>query len=388
MLNLLFELVRKDLKIFIADRKSVAISFSIPIILACFVGYLMSQGGSSGEPKKVHIVIVDQDRSDFSKALMTSLKKSKGLSVSDADEASAAGMVRHGDMALAVVIPPGFGKQSAEALTAHTQGPEYRFLVDPTRSLQVGIAQGALMQATMKVLPQVVFGAPAAAQDDQLPFKIKSEYQTSDKSPATSMSAHAFAGMGIQGLLFWAIEAAMAILIERRMGIWRRLRASPVTPWMFILGKALSSTIRAFAILVGVFGVGMLVFHFRIKPSIECYVGFGLIAVAVSIMTATFGLLVASLGRNLQQSRGLSTLAVLGMSMFGGAWFPMDFMPQFMQTISKAIPVAWAINGFDDMVWRGGDFTDALKSVGVLLGFSVVFAVIALKRISWEPEAG
>jgi ABC-2 type transport system permease protein len=157
---------------------------------------------------------------------------------------------------------------------------------------------------------------------------------------------------------------------------------------MFVLGKALSSTIRALAILFFVFGVGALVYHFQIQPVWECYLGFGLIAFAVSVMTAAFGLLVASLGKNAQQSRGLSTLAVLGMCMLGGAWFPMELLPKFMQTVSKAVPITWAINGFDDMIWRGGGLRDALTSVAVLLGFSVVFAIIALKRISWEPEAG
>ena len=386
-MKLLWELVRKDLRIFVADRRSVIISFSIPVILACFVGFLMSQG-SSGDPKKVAVIVVDQDHSDFSKSFLEKLKKSDSLDVSESDEKAAAEKVRHGDVPLAVVIPADFGKQAAAALTSHTGAPEYRFLADPTRAIQVGMAQGTLMRTTMQVLPKVAFGAMAPEGDNDLPFKVKSEYQSSDKSPSTSMAAHAFAGMGIQGLLFWAIESAMTIMIERRMGIWRRLRASPVSPWMFILGKAMSASIRALAIIFVVFGVGMMVFHFQIRPDWHCYLGFGLIAIAVSIMTACFGLLIASLGKNAQQSRGLSTLAVLGMSMLGGAWFPMDFLPHFMQTISKAIPVAWAINGFDDMIWRGGGLKDAVASVGVLLAFSAVFTVIALRRISWEPEAG
>jgi len=76
------------------------------------------------------------------------------------------------------------------------------------------------------------------------------------------------------------------------------------------------------------------------------------------------------------------------MSMLGGAWFPLDMLPNFMQTISKAIPIAWAINGFDDMIWRGGGIREAVLSVTVLLAFAAVFVTIALRRIRWEPEAG
>jgi ABC-2 type transport system permease protein len=386
MWNLLYELVRKDLRIFIADRRSVIISFAIPTVLACFIGYLYTQT-SSPDSHKVSIMMVDQDHSEFSKALLDKLKESPDLDVSVTNEARAIDKVRHGDMPLAIVIPKDFGKQAASAMTAHTAAPEYRILADPTRAIQTGMAQGALMRTTMQVLPKIVFGAMAPSNDD-MPFKVKSEFQSTAKTPNTSMSAHAFAGMGIQGLLFWAIESAMTILVERRQGIWRRLRASPVAPWMFVLGKAVSATIRAMAILFFVFAAGALLFHFQIRPAWECYLGFALIAFAVSVMTASFGLFVASLGKNAQQSRGLSTLAVLGMCMLGGAWFPMELLPKFMQTLSKVIPITWAINGFDDMIWRGGGLRDALTAVAVLLGFSVFFVVVALKRITWEPEAG
>jgi len=145
--------------------------------------------------------------------------------------------------------------------------------------------------------------------------------------------------------------------------------------------------IRAFVILCVVFGMGFLVFHFQIMPTVGNYVGFGLIALSASLMAATFGLFVAALGRTEEQSRGLSILAVLGMCMLGGAWFPLSFLPQFMQTLSKAVPISWAVDGFDGMIWRNGGFGDALTACAVLVGFSLLFGLVALKRIRWEPEA-
>src|ERR1700734_707012 len=108
MLNLLVELVRKDLRIFVADRRSVVISFAIPTVLACFIGFLMSQT-SSGEARSVPVVIVDQDHSEFSKALLAKLGKSDSVQVTESDETTGAGKVKHGDVSLAVVIPKGFG---------------------------------------------------------------------------------------------------------------------------------------------------------------------------------------------------------------------------------------------------------------------------------------
>ncbi len=388
MFKLLFELVRKDLRIFIADRRSVIISFLVPTVLAVFIGYITASMGQSSSPQKISLLVVDQDHSAFSKALLEKLKAGSSFDVKESDEANAKSKVSKGDIPVALVIPQGFGAHAANPLTKKTAPPEYRLLSDPTRTMQSGLTQGALMRATMQVLPKLVYGLPGSSDDDQMPFSIKQEVQASGQSSNSSATSHAFAGMGMQGLLFWAVESAMTILRERKMGIWKRLRASPVSPSMFIVGKAISSTIRALATLAVVFGVGMSIFHFQIKPTLGCYVGFGLIALAASIMTACFGLLVAALGRNEQQSRGLSIFAVLGMCMLGGAWIPMDFLPNFMQNVGKAIPIFWAINGLDQMIWREGGLVQALEGVVVLLGFSVVFAAIAVKRIRFEPEAG
>ena len=386
-MHILWELVRKDLRIFLADRRSVMISFLTPVLLACFVGYLFGIGGKSDGPKKVNVAYVDEDRNEFTKELLAKMKASGSFDVEELSEAKAKAKVDKGDLALAIIVPKGFAAHAAQSMLEHTSAPEFRLLTDPSRTIEASLSKGALIRTTMQVLTRQVLGSVAASDDNQLPFHIAEESQAVQSSNNSSPAAHAFAGMSMQGLLFWAIESAMTLLRERRMGIWRRLRSTPVSPTMFLLGKGISSAIRAMAILAFVFGTGFLVFKFQITPKFENYLGFGLVAIAASLMAASFGLFVAALGKNEQQSRGLSILAVLGMCMLGGAWFRMFLMPDFIQTISKAIPISWAVNGFDGMIWRGLGLADALQSVGVLLIFTLIFGGIALRRIRWEPEA-
>ncbi len=386
MLNILWELVRKDLRIYIADRRSVMISFVTPVILACFIGYLFQNTGKSAQASKVDLLVVDQDHTDLSTDLIARLKKSSAFNLKEADEATAQQKVSKGDVALAVVVPKGFSDKAVQAMTEHTTPPDFRLLEDPSRSIEVGMAKGSLIRLTMQSVTKQVFGSSARVEDSQLPFNLKDETQAADHKGDSSPAAHAFAGMAMQGLLFWAIESAMTLLRERRMGIWRRLRSSPVSPFMFLLAKGMSAAIRAMAILCVVFGVGMAVFKFHIEPTAGNYVGFFLVAIAASLMSATFGLFVAALGKNEQQSRGLSILAVLGMCMLGGAWFPISLMPTAFQMVSKLIPIAWAVDGFDGMIWRGLPLQDALVSTVVLIGFSAAFGTIAYKRIQWDPE--
>ena len=102
---------------------------------------------------------------------------------------------------------------------------------------------------------------------------------------------------------------------------------------------------------------------------------------------SAFGLLVASLGRTEEQSRGLSVLAVLGDGhRWAGAWFPTFLMPAWVQKLSLVVPVRWALDGFDAMLWRGRGLTTALTSVAGLLAFTLVFGLVAAFRFRTMPE--
>ena len=108
--------------------------------------------------------------------------------------------------------------------------------------------------------------------------------------------------------------------------------------------------------------------------------GMALVMVASACMTACFGLLVASLGKNEAQSRGMSVLAVLMMSMLGGAWFPTWMMPKALQSISMFVPVRWGVDGFDGALWRGSSLAEIMVSVGGLTAFAAIFATAAMLR--------
>jgi len=61
-------------------------------------------------------------------------------------------------------------------------------------------------------------------------------------------------------------------------------------------------------------------------------------------------------------------------------------MPVWVQKISMAIPVKWAVDGFDAMTWRGSDLSTVPIAVGALLAFALVFGFIALTRFRWDAE--
>jgi ABC-2 type transport system permease protein len=94
--------------------------------------------------------------------------------------------------------------------------------------------------------------------------------------------------------------------------------------------------------------------------------------------------MVAALGRTPEATRGLAILATLLMVMLGGAWVPSFIFPPWLQTVSMWMPTHWAVDGLDAMTWRGLPLQAALLPVAAMLGFTLLFSVVALARFQWE----
>lgn len=411
----------KDIKLFMADRKSMMISFAVPITIALFFGFIMGGSADATQPaQKIKFLVVDQDNSDVTQGITADLQKSKMVEPEVVDETVAREQVKTGKMGVAIFFPKGFGKDAKAALFAGTP-PKLTMLYDPSKKTDMSMVQGAFMQSAMSKISQGAFSGEGATENlgkwrdsvtdpaqrkiieslmkdfqavpsgdngsaapaMQTPFEV---VETAAAAPNSGdenqgMRGHIFGGMAMQGVLFFAIESAMLMLRDRRTGVWRRLRAAPLSRLAIILGRLLSAAMISASIGLGVYLSGMLLMGVRVQGS---WPGFFLILAAASVMTAAFGLLVASLGKTEAQSRGFAILAVLMMSMLGGAWFPTFLMPKFVQTLSLAIPVRWATDGFDAVTWRGLGAGSALVSSAALLGFAAVFGAIAVARFRWE----
>lgn len=152
-----------------------------------------------------------------------------------------------------------------------------------------------------------------------MPYDVREQAVTAQAGIAYNGFAHSFAGMGVQFLLFACMDLAIGMLIERQLGLWKRLRAAPISRVVLLGAKATSGAIISLLSLGVTFAFGMPVFGIRVQGS---WPGFLAVCVATALMAAAFGLLIAALGKTPQATRGVAILAVLLMVMLGGAWVP------------------------------------------------------------------
>lgn len=425
----LLAMVRKDLQLFFADRRSVIVSFVVPIAIASFFGSIFGGPSQNREPARIAVAIIDQDASPIAKGIVAGVKADKNFNTTTPTEEDARDAVRRGKIAVAVVIPKNFGEASGGAFFGDGEKPPLNLLFDPSRATEVAMVRGIMTQHVMEVvsremfggeqgraqvektLPQIqasampaerkaalvqllgslqqVYNQPASgggvpsAPGLTMPYTVHEEAVTAGSNIAYNGYAHSFGGMAIQFLLFAMANLGVEMLLERQRGLWSRLRSAPVSKLTLLAGKMASGTMISMMILLVSFAFAMIVFGVRIQGSV---LGFFGIAIACSVMASTFGVLVAAVGNTPATARGVTTLAVLMMVMLGGAWVPTFIFPAWLQQFTTIIPVRWAVDGLDAMTWRGIGLSGAVLPIAVLLGFAALFGTIAAMRFRWEED--
>lgn len=422
-------LVRKDLRIFLGDRRAVIMAFIAPILIGSFFGYVL--GGTvknTAQASKLRVHYVDQDNSPLSAALLADLRKDATLDVAASPLDPAREAVRKGKVPVAIVLPKGFSDGASQALFGAAAKPKVTVLFDPSHQAEASMVRGILTGQIMQSVTRDAFtgetgrktvataldslknsnldpaerhaltgllesvekfnARPAPAKGAAtggltVPFDTQEEPVTARSGAVYNSYAHSFGGMAVQFMLFMGIDVGIGMLLLRQRGLWRRFRAAPLSKQVLLGSRACSAMLIGLLILAVVFTFARIVFDVRIEGSLAGFLG---VCAAFSLMTAAYGLLIAALGKTPEAARALATLATLLMVMMSGAWVPNFLFPQWMQAVTKIIPARWAMDGLDAMTWRGLPVQDAFAPIAVLLGSAALFGAIAVWRFRWDAE--
>jgi ABC-2 type transport system permease protein len=424
-MHALWALVRNDLLQYFSNRRSLLVSVAAPIAIAAFFGSLFDSG-SSKTPSRIPIAVVDQDASEVSGKVVANLRADASIQAQMLEEPEARALVNQGKAVAAVILPRGFGAQAMHALFGAGDKPAILIAYDPSQAMTLAAVRGLLAQHVLSAVAQAALTgqsgqtlledsrkaveqssglgqrqkqnltalldnalelerdagrAPATnALRFELPFTTREQESGAGTAPKYNSYAHSFAGMGVQFVLFMGIDLGIGVLLARRLGLWKRLRAAPIARSLLLVARIASGALIA-AILLGLIYTAALVF-FGVR--IGSVLGFLGVGVAFCLMASSFGLLVAALGKTPEAARGIAIFSTLLLVMLGGAWVPSFVFPQWLQTVSLFAPTRWAVDGFDAMTWRALGIEAALAPIGVMLASSALFAAVAVARFDWE----
>ena len=375
-------LIRNDLRIYMTDRRAMIIGVLVPILIAVFFGYVFG-GNGNAEAGKIALIIVDEDQSEVSRAIAAGLAEEPLLSVQALDRSHAGQRVRAGKAQVAAILPKNFGAAATLAFLSGEMKPQLEFIVDPSQSMSRPVVEGLFAQRSMREISRIALSGtpvPGLQHWRNLPYTVATSKMTTAQNVPYNGYAHSFAGMTTQFILLAGIDAGILLLMARERGIWQRLRSAPLSKAEFLLARTIATT------LIGLFQF-TLIYTAAIAIGVHIggsVLGFAALAVALCLLNATFGLMLASIGGSAAATRGIAVLATLVLVMLGGAWVPSFVFPKWLQQASLVLPTRWAVDGLDAMTWRGLGLHAAAAPVAVLGTTAMLCLAIAIWRFRWE----
>lgn len=394
-------LALKDLKIFFRDKWALFYSFLLPIVLVTIMCLTFGPQGQEKGISEQLIPVVDLDKSPESQKLLNELKKSEGIKVEIVAKQKAIEQVKRGRRTLALVIKKGFG----EEIKKEGKQQKLEIYYDPAKNIEKSILQGLLtkslwtsfddsfihyfakdainkmempetdrkqaLQGLRKYMEKEGIGEKDALQDVPLRFKEISVVGEKSDNPYI---AQGVAGTAVMMLLFGVFFAGASLLQEREGGSLRRLLLSPIPRRNILLSKYLSTYIAALLQVVVIFLFGYFVFKLNIFKNLPALIVMTLVTIASA---TSLGMFMAAICKSYRQVQGLTTLIVLTMSALGGSWFPLLIMPRWLQIVGHFTFNAWAMDGFQDILWRGLGIKSILPEIGVLAAAALITALFS-----------
>lgn len=226
--------------------------------------------------------------------------------------------------------------------------------------------------------PATAASNPTAEKSDETAdvfsriVKIETE-QVEGKEVKNPMAARIVGGYAIMFLLFAVTAGASSMFEEKATGIYQRLLSAPVKPAHILWSRFAFGAVLGIVQISALFLAGRLFFQLEIFNHLGALI---VVALAAAAACSAFGILIAAISPSADAARGIATFLVISMSAVGGAWFPVSFMPTYIQSISKMTIVYWSVEGITDVLWAGHSLLQVLPKVGILA--AIAAGVMAL----------
>jgi ABC-2 type transport system permease protein len=422
-------LARKDLKILFKDRGQLVVLFLLPLLFALILGLpymtMREPVTASGESRlSIKAFIVNDDQGPCGAQLEEVLQSIQPLRVLHSPTVDQADQkVAEGEAAAAIIIPADFS-----ARIDANQPTRVQLIKDPVQQAEAQAVAGMLNEVLteLSVRAEIEYGIRAVfdktgalqgvdaetvrAAQAQTMGTIWTAVQEIRQNPAIVVQREDLAGeqrtftvSGIAFAIWMPLFSTMfafflvgfmaeSILKEKEAGSFRRLLAAPLNRSTVIAGKMLAFIGVVFLQMLLLFGIGSVLFDMPLGDSPLALLT---LTLALALAATGLGMLVGSLAGTSKQAGNIGML--LGFVLYFASGFTIftinvsggvadaSYQPEGIRFyISQLTPHAHAIDGYIQLMIGGAGLADVTPNIVALLGFAVVFFLVAIWRFKFD----
>ena len=175
-------------------------------------------------------------------------------------------------------------------------------------------------------------------------------------------------------LFFSFLLTGISFLRERSQGTMERLMASPVSRLDIVVGYLFGFFIFALTqtLIILLFTIYVLDVHY-FGDLWQIFI-FQIVVIAGAV---NLGIFISTFARNEFQMVQFIPLIILPQIFLCGVIWPVEQMPDYLQWLSKILPLTYAVDGLRDIMLAGKSLLDVGFELVVLVGFAAVMSILA-----------
>lgn len=367
----------KDLIEFRRNRIALIFSLIMPLLMIGMFGLIFQDTASSLNNVPVGLVVDDVGEygMQVSTLIKTVSSTPDGIQIVDVStRAQAEEQILSAEIKAALIVPHNF----SQILQGQTQA-KITILTDPSNpTISQAITQvfnGMISVIADQLSQQLIeAGMPYVNSEFVInPISVDVESIVPGGGSYFDFVAPGLIAMNVMMSGLMALGGALAR--ERESGTLAGILMSPISRASIIFGKTLSYTVRN--LLQGGITIAMaiLVFGITIRGNPL------LIAAILIIGTLSFlglGIVATALTKEQESAQLILGILQFPMMFLSGVLFPVEQMPSFLQTISKILPLTYAVEALRKVMILGAGLEAVLEPVSILIVLGVVTITLGI----------
>jgi ABC-2 type transport system permease protein len=173
------------------------------------------------------------------------------------------------------------------------------------------------------------------------------------------------------------------IVRYRKNGYLKRLNATPLRAFEFLLAQLLSRLVLIVLVNVAVFGACRVLLNLRMEGS---YWNLLLLTIAANFCMIAMGLVVSARLSSEELAGGILNVISTPMMVMCGVFFSIDGAPHALQIAAQLLPLTHLINGARAVMLDGAGFAQIVPNLAALTAMSVVYLTLGAALFKWRQN--
>ena len=357
-------ITRASLRAITRSPSAVIFSFVFPFIFIIVFGFI---GNGSG---RQNFRIVMDKNADTANAFYAALKSIDGVKILkfDSDEKLQSEMQK-GNVAGIINIKKNSTCSPYSVTLRSTHASDDKW---PQLRSMMGAVINSISDSFYK--PRPVFAD--FVFDEKKDIATIREYKTIDFILPGQLG-FSLLSAGVFGVAFMFFNLRSALVLKRFF-------ATPINRTFIVLGEGLSRVIFQMITAVVIIGVGYLFFGFTLVHGFTTFMEMLFLSFIGLIIFMGFGFIVSGLAKSDSTIPPFANLITLPQFLLGGTFFSVEAFPNWLQPISKALPLTHLNTAMRSVAFEGLNLWDVRSEIGILLIWGVAVYIVAIKVFKWE----